>query len=349
MKKRAVVLFSALLACSVMLGGCGGNEASNDYVKIGGYKGIEVDKVEDKQEVSDEDVDNYIDTVRQQNMTEVKDASAEEGDTVNIDFVGKMDGQEFEGGSAQGQELTIGSAGYIEGFEDSIIGHKAGETFDWNGQFPDPYESQPDYAGKPVTFTITVNSVMRMPELTDDFVKTVSEESKTVEDYKKEVKKILKDSAEDNYQYDLESEVWDAVVEKAEVLSYPEDEVKETAQQIIDNYKSIAEAYGMEYEDYITSQGMEVESFEKQVNQVAESSVKQKYLAQAIAEEEKLSLSDDEYEKEFKNLAEEYGYPDVDTMKESAGEDELKNIVLQNKVKEWLAEHCVQVVTESAE
>lgn len=349
MKKKTVLLFAGLLACSVMLGGCAGNEASNDYVKVGGYKGIEVDKVDDKQEVSDEDVDNYIDTVRKQNMTEDKDASAEEGDTVNIDFVGKMDGQEFEGGSAQGQELTIGSAGYIEGFEDSIIGHKAGETFDWNGQFPDPYENQPDYAGKPVTFTITVNSVMRMPELTDDFVKTVSEKSKTVAEYKKEVKKILEDNAEENYQYDLESEAWDAVLEKAEVISYPEDEVKETEQQIINNYKSIAEAYGMEYEDYITSQGMEVKDFEKQVSQAAENSVKQKYLAQAIAEEEKLSLTDEEYEKEFKKLAEEYGYPDVDTMKESAGEDELKNIVLQNIVKEWLAEHCVQVVSDSAE
>ena len=190
---------------------------------------------------------------------------------------------------------------------------------------------------------------MRMPELTDEFVQTVSEESKTVDEYKEEVKKLLEDSAEDNYQYDLESEAWDAVVEKAEVISYPEDEVKETEEQIINNYKSLAEAYGMEYADYITSQGMEVEDFEKQVSDAAESSVKQKYLAQAIAEKEKLTLTDKEYEEEFKKLAEEYGYPDVDTMKESASEDELKNIVLQNKVKEWLADNCIQVVNESAE
>ena len=308
-----------------------------------------MDKVEDKQEVSDEDVDNYIQAVRQQNMAEAEGAAAEDGDTVNIDFVGKMDGQEFDGGSAQGQEVTIGSGSFIDGFEDSIIGHKAGETYDWNGQFPDPYESKPEYAGKPVTFTITVNSVMRMPELTDEFVQTVSEESKTVDEYKEEVKKLLEDSAEDNYQYDLESEAWETVVEKAEVISYPEDEVKEAEEQIINNYKSLAEAYGMEYEDYITSQGMEVEDFEKQVNEVAENSVKQKYLAQAIAEKEKLTLTDEEYEEEFKKLAEEYGYPDVDTMKESASEDELKNIVLQNKVKEWLADNCIQVVNESAE
>ena len=107
MKKKAVVLFAGLLACSAMLGGCGGNQASNDYVKVGGYKGIEVDKVEDKQEVSDEDVDNYIQAVRQQNMAEAEGAAAEDGDTVNIDFVGKMDGQEFDGGSAQGQEVLL--------------------------------------------------------------------------------------------------------------------------------------------------------------------------------------------------------------------------------------------------
>ena len=105
MKKKAVVLFAGLLACSAMLGGCGGNQASNDYVKVGGYKGIEVDKVEDKQEVSDEDVDNYIQAVRQQNMAEAEGAAAEDGDTVNIDFVGKMDGQEFEGGSARDRKL----------------------------------------------------------------------------------------------------------------------------------------------------------------------------------------------------------------------------------------------------
>ena len=110
MKRKAALLLAGMLVCSAALAGCsGGNQASNDYVTVGGYKGIEVDKVADQEEVTDEDIDNYIASVQQQNAQEVTDRPVQEGDIANIDFVGKMDGQEFDGGSGQGYDLTIGS------------------------------------------------------------------------------------------------------------------------------------------------------------------------------------------------------------------------------------------------
>lgn len=350
MKKKTALLLAGLLACSALLSGCsGGNQASNKYVTVGGYKGIEVDKV-DKQEVDDEDVDAYIQSVQQQNLQDVTDRPVQEGDIVNIDYVGKMDGQEFDGGSAQGTDLTIGSGQFIDGFEDSIIGHNAGETFDWNGSFPDPYSANPDYSGKPVTFTITVNSIGVLPELNDAFVKKVSEESKTMDEYKKEVKDTLEKSAEENYNYNLESEAWEAVLEKAEMEKYPEDQLKDMKEQLIQQYKDTAEAYGMSYEDFISGQmNMDTETFEKQAEEAVKQSLKQKYVARAIADEEKLTPSDEEYEERFKEMADSYGFEDVDALKEAAEEEDLKDMVLQDVVKEWLAEHCLQVASDSAE
>lgn len=351
MKRKAALLLAGMLVCSAALAGCsGGNQASNDYVTVGGYKGIEVDKVEDQEEVTDEDIDNYIASVQQQNAQAVTDRPVQEGDIANIDFVGKMDGQEFDGGSGQGYDLTIGSGQFIDGFEDSVIGHSVGETFDWNGQFPDPYTGNPDYSGKPVTFTITVNSISTLPEVNDDFVKTVSEESSTVDEYREEVKKTLEESAEENYSYSLQAEAWDAVLEKAEVEKYPEDEVNAIKDQLVQQYKDAAESYGMTYEDFITSQmNTDVSSFEKQAEEAAQQSIKQKYVARAIADEEDLTPTDEEYEEHFQDLAESYGFEDVDALKQAASEDNLKDMVLQQVVQEWLADNCIQVVNDSAE
>ena len=186
-----------------------------DDLKITQYKGVEVDEVEKADEVTDEDVDASIQATLQTNATttEVTDRPVQEGDTATIDFTGKIDGAEFEGGSSTDYPLVIGSGSFIEGFEDSIVGHNIGDTFDWNGKFPDDY-SNADYAGKDVTFTITVKGigVEEVPELTDDFVQTVSEESKTVDEYKEEVKKQLEDEAETTYNDTLRQEVWQTVL-----------------------------------------------------------------------------------------------------------------------------------------
>ncbi len=354
MKRRIALLLAGVCTVSLLAAGCSGSkEASNDYVTVSGYKGIEVDKVE-SEEVTDDSIDSYISSMLEQNATEeeITGRAVEDGDTVNIDYVGKIDGEAFEGGSAEGQSLVIGSGSFIDGFEDSVIGHEIGETYDWNGKFPDPYTNNTELSGKDVVFTITVNAITKSvpAELTDDFVKTVSEESKTVDEYKAEVKKTLEKSATDNQDSSLQEAAWNAVLEKAEVKKYPDGEVDEVAEQLIQQYKDIADSYGMEYEDLITQQaGMEVDEFEKKAKEAAESSVKQKLVAELIAEKEKLTPSDEELKKEYEKMAEQYGYEDVDAMKEVADEDTLKTIVIQNIVKEWIADNCVQVEAKDSD
>ncbi len=334
----------------MILAGCSSSgNASTEYVSVGGYKEIEVADIDEPGEVSDEDVDNYIETVRSQNATteEITDRAAESGDTVNIDFTGKMDGEEFDGGSSAGYSLELGSGSFIPGFEDSIIGHMPGDTFDWEGNFPDPYTGNPDFSGKPVTFTITLNFINGetvLPELTDEFVQSVSDKSKTVKEYREEIKKMLSENSTTDYDMQLQEAAWQAVLEQAEIKGYPDGEVEQLKSQLVEQYKTAAKDAGMEAEEFLQQYyGMSEEDFNKQAEEAAKESVKQKIVADAIASQEKLIPKDDELEKEYKALAEEYGYPDVDSLKEAADEETLKDIIIANKVKEFLAEHAIQV------
>lgn len=346
MKKRLVMVFAGALAASIILAGCEASKGlETDNVKITQYKEIEVDAVPKPEEVTDEAVDARIQSTLESNSEteEITDRAVESGDTANIDFVGKIDGEEFEGGSAEGYPLTIGSGAFIAGFEDSIIGHNIGETFDWNGKFPDDYGNE-QYAGKDVVFTITVNSISQstVPELTDEFVKSVSEKSKNVKEYKAEIKKQLEKEGKDNYQNQLNSEVIQKVLENSEVSEYPKDEVEKLCKETIEQAKSVAEYLNMEYEDYLEQNGVTEEEFEKQIEDNVKANIKQTMVIKAIAEKEKIEMTDEMYEEQLKKMAESYGYEDVDAIKEAAEEDDLKDIALNNIVAEWLAEHCIQ-------
>ena len=147
-----------------------------DYVILGNYKGVEITL--DEPEVTDEYLEGYIDYVLQNSAvsTPVLDRPVEMGDVVNIDYVGKIDDVAFDGGTAQGYDLTIGSGRFIEGFEDGCIGMEVGETRDVEATFPDPYTNNPDLAGKVAVFTVTVNSISveEIPELTDEYVQSLA-------------------------------------------------------------------------------------------------------------------------------------------------------------------------------
>lgn len=348
MKKKIVMLLTGAFAASMILAGCSRSTGlETDELTISKYKGVEVDEIEKPDEVTDEDVEAYIQSILQSNAVtqDITDRAVQDGDTATIDFVGKIDGVEFEGGSSTDYPLTIGSGMFIDGFEDSVIGHNIGDTYDWEGMFPEDYGNA-DYAGKPVVFTITVKAVTQqeVPELDDDFVKSVSEESETVEEYKKEVKAQLEEDAQSDYEDSLSQAVWQAVLDNTEVTKYREEEVKEISDSLIEQYKTAAEYYGQEYEDFIETQmGYSVEDFEEQVDEAAKASVKQTMVTEAIAEKEKIKLTDEEYEAQLEQMAEDYGYTDVDSLKESAEEEDLKDIALNNMVKAWLTENCIQV------
>ncbi|HIW84056.1 MAG TPA: trigger factor [Candidatus Dorea gallistercoris] len=347
MKKRAAVL-AGILTLSLVLGGCTGSTGlETDAIKITKYKGVEVDEVDKPAEITDEDVDAAIQSTLESEATttEITDRAVESGDTVSIDFVGRVDGEEFEGGSAQDYPLTIGSGVFIEGFEDSIIGHNVGDTFDWNGTFPEDYGNA-DMAGKAVVFTITVNSITvdEVPELTDDLVKTLSEESTTVDEYREEVKKDLEEESQVSYDATLEQNAWQAVLENTEVKEYPEGEVEEFADSLIQQYKEAAEYYQMDYETFIEEQmGYATEDFEAEVEAVAQESVKDEMAVEAIADKENIELTDEAYEEQLGILAENYGYEDGDAMKEAFDEEELRSAALKNLVMEFVKDNCIQV------
>ena len=350
MKKRLVALFCATLAASMILVGCQASKGlETDNLKITQYKGVEVSAADKPEKVTDDDVEQYIQSqlTSSATTTEVTDRAAQKGDAVNIDYVGTMDGQEFDGGSAQGVSLELGSGRMIDGFEDSIIGHNVGETFVWDGKFPDDYQST-DLAGKECQFTITVNSIseQNVPELTDEWVANNSKKSKTVKEYKKEVKKTLTDQKQEDYDSTLKSEAWQAVVDNTTVQKYSkkqQEKIDEMKNSLIDSYKSYAQSQGTDYETYITSSGQyTVESFEQKVKEAAQESEKQTMIAEAIADKEKIKLDDKTYKKMLKEYAKTYGFEDGDAMEKAYSKDTLKEAMLTDLVKDWLVDNCIQ-------
>ena len=335
MKKRLAALFCATLAASMILVGCQASKGlETDNLKITQYKGVEVSAADKPEKVTDDDVEQYIQSqlTSSATTTEVTDRAAQKGDTVDIAFVGTIDGEAFDGGSSDSYSLELGSGTMIDGFEDSIIGHNVGETFVWDGKFPDDYQST-DLAGKACQFTITVNSIseQNVPELTDEWVANNSESSKTVKEYKKEIKKTLEDQKQEDYDSTLKSEAWQAVVDNTTVQKYS----KKQQEKI--------ESQGTDYETYITSSGQyTVESFEQKVEEAAQESEKQTMIAEAIADKEKIKLDDKTYKKMLKEYAKTYGFEDGDAMEKAYSKDTLKEAMLTDLVKDWLVDNCIQ-------
>ena len=338
MKKRLAALFCATLAASMILVGCQASKGlETDNLKITQYKGVEVSAADKPEKVTDDDVEQYIQSqlTSSATTTEVTDRAAQKGDTVDIAFVGTIDGEAFDGGSSDSYSLELGSGTMIDGFEDSIIGHNVGETFVWDGKFPDDYQST-DLAGKACQFTITVNSIseQNVPELTDEWVANNSKSSKTVKEYKKEIKKTLEDQKQEDYDSTLKSEAWQAVVDNTTVQKYSKKQ-----QEKIDEMKNSL----IDSETYITSSGQyTVESFEQKVEEAAQESEKQTMIAEAIADKEKIKLDDKTYKKMLKEYAKTYGFEDGDAMEKAYSKDTLKEAMLTDLVKDWLVDNCIQ-------
>lgn len=340
-----------ITAMTLSLAGCG-SKLSNDYVTVDKYKGLEVTQVTST-EVTDDMVESQINSTLEAAATEdeVTDRAAKDGDWVNIDYTGSIDGTEFSGGSATGYDLELGSGTFLaatddyKGFEEQIEGHKKGEEFDIQVQFPESYSST-DLAGKAADFHIVLNKIYTktVPELTDDWVSENSETSKTVDEYKEEVKKQLEEQYESTTNSQLKSEVQTALLDQVEVKSYPDGAVDEQVQQANDYYTQIAQMYGVELSDFITTYLNTTEDdFNDKIEESAKQAVQLQQAVELIAEKEKLTPTDDEYEEGIKEYAEKAGTDDVDSYKESVGEDVLKDAILRDKVLDYLVDNCVQV------
>ena len=354
MKKKIIVAAVAAMA-AIALVGCG-NELSNEYVVVEKYKGLEIPKSE-AAEVTEEEVEQAIQANLQgtAESVPVTGRAAQTGDWVNIDYTGYVDGVAFDGGTAQGQSLQLGSGTYIgasgeyEGFEDQIEGHQTGDEFDITVQFPENYSA--DMAGKVADFHIVLNEIYteNIPELTDEWVMANSEGAKTVEEYRDEIRDQIEENADMTAESEMAQAAWDALMENVEVKKYPQESEDKQIEQAKEQYVQLAELYGTTLEDLLETQFMTTEEeFNEMLKESAQESAAFDEAVKLIADKENLTLSDKEYEEKIAEYAKEYGMG-VDEYKEQIGEELLKNTILRETVVDYLIKECVQVEQSGTE
>lgn len=323
---------------------------AEDYVTLGEYKGVEVTL--DEPEITDEYLDGYIEYVQQNNAvsTPVTDRAVEMGDVVNIDYVGKIDGVAFDGGSAQGSDLTIGSGQFIDGFEDGCIGMKVGETKDVEATFPDPYKNNPDLAGKVAVFTVTVNSISveEIPELTDEYVQSLSLEGCTnVEEYRAYVYDVLLEQQQESYESDKADLAYEKVAAECEFKDAPEAMVTRMNNTLTSNLSSYASMYGVDLGTYVSAMyGGTAEEYETTLLEQSKMMAQHYLMMQAIADREGLSVSDEELEEQLSQEAQDYGYETVEEYKSLVDVEAFREYLMTQKVLAFLGENAVAVPAE---
>ncbi|OYP60195.1 trigger factor [Lachnotalea glycerini] len=337
--RRNFKLAAILLSTAILAVGCKSSENDySKYVTLGNYKGIEVTK--QTVEVTDEDVEAQIQSVLSQNATtqEITDRdTVEEGDVANIDYEGLLDGVAFEGGTAQGQDVTIGSGTFVPGFEDQLIGAKVGDSLSINVTFPEEYQSE-DLAGKDVVFNVTLNSINMSvsPELTDEFVQGISE-SQTVDEYRQSVLEDLTKSKEEEAKYTKQSDIWTAIKDNCEIKGYPQELVDKYKEQITTNYGSYAEQSGVELDEMMTNY------FGKSVEEYAKDIAAEEMIFKMIVQDADLKVTDEEFNEKASELATNYGYESADAFIEAYGKEELEDLVLWDVMMNYLTENAVEV------
>lgn len=294
------------------------------YVKVGNYKGLEY--TSQKASVTDEEVDVEIQRRLQKaaKTDNSKTGKVENGDTINISFVGKIDGKEFEGGSSESTDITVGTTQMIDGFVEGLIGKNVGDSVTLNLKFPDDY-GKTDLQGKAVEFKVTINSKKKIsvPKLNKEFVKKNSKFT-TVKEYKEGVKKELLNQKQKSIDSTVKQELWSRIIDKSKAKKYPEKELNEAmsqANKLEESYKAQAQNYGMEWETYLkTVMRTDKKGFEKLKQEYAKNIVFNRMVMYSIARSENISLSNREYKKEILKILEDNGY-DEESFKKAFGKD----------------------------
>lgn len=281
---------------------------AEDCVTLPGYKGIEVDC-----KVGEDEIQAEIDSVLSSHSTEnqIKKGKCKEGDTVNIDYVGKIDGKEFDNGSAEGAAITLGSSGYIAGFDDGVIGMKVGTKKDLNLKFPDDYGKE-ELRGKDVVFTVTLNYISEtvIPELTDEFV-SQNTDNKTVDEYREATREKLAQEKKEK----VGETAFGTLEKKTEVKSYPESLVSTCSSQLDSYYRYMATQYGFEdFNTFLSQMQMTEDGYKQTLKQSAESIAKTQLIAEVIANKEGITVSDEEIKDQIASV-----------VSEEQSEEELKN------------------------
>lgn len=350
---KKVRIGAIVLAGVMVLGltGCGSNKVKyyNKYVKLGDYKGIEYTM--DITEVTDDDIqsklDSFVDGLKTKD--EVTDRAVKDGDIVNIDYVGTMNGEEFDGGSAEGYDLTIGSGSFIEGFEAGLVGHNIGDKVTLALKFPDEYPNDPDKAGKAVQFDVTINSISveNTPALTDALVKDNTDYD-TIDAYKESIRKDLEDQNKTTAENNARKDVFDKVVANAEISGYDEAEVKKLIDEEFSNFKQQAasyESYGYSYEDYLAMYGYTSEDALKSgITDYVKEYLNQKMVLYCVAAKEGIEVTDEERDEKVQEVVDMYsGKKTAEDILDEYGEEYFDVSILTNKVMDYLMESAVKV------
>lgn len=309
-------------------------------VTIDGYKGIEIEPV--SAEVTEEKINEEIDKARQRasSVATVDDRAAQDGDIAVIDFEGFIDGEPFEGGKAENHSLTLGSNSFIPGFEEQVIGHSTGEEFTINITFPEEYQVD-ELAGQPAEFKITLHEIKTriLPELDDEFVKDVSENASTVEEYKEEISKELEERLAKERENDIDNKIIDALVEKLEG-EIPEAMYNNKVTDMMREMDMRLRSQGLDLKTYMQYLGLNEEAMREQYSDEAERRVKVRLALEKIAELESLEADAESVEAEYTKLAGAYNM-DVDRVKALIPEKELAKDVAVGKAMDLVKENAV--------
>ena len=354
-RKISAMLVGAMILS--VLAGCGKSEDTaikemqgrySQYVTLGQYKGVEY--TPQNTEVTDDDIQSAIDNLISQNTipNNVYDKTATMGDAVNIDYVGSIDGEEFEGGNTQGAgtEITLGSSGYIDNFDEQIAGHTPGDSFDVNVTFPDDYQNA-DLAGKAAVFATTLNFIVGEPTVPeyDDVLVASATDYKTTSEFESAKRTELE---EQNEKSDLESNkatLMKKVMDASNVSEYPEQEITERMQSIIDNVTESAESNGIDLATYLSYYGYDEEGFKTQIKQSVEDYIREKMVVVTIAEAEKIEVTEEEVEAKKQELLDQTGLQDIEALKKTYGYDDedFSYEIIYDKVRDFVYNNAVQV------
>lgn len=367
MKKRIMALFLAM-AMVVTATACGKGykvgdkgEVYNDFVKIKKWKELEVERV-DPTPITDEDIKMSIESELQTlaETIDVTDRAAAMGDQVVIDYEGKKDGIAFEGGTASDQTITLGEAGFIDGFEKGIVGHRPGEKFDLPLTFPKDYGNA-DLAGKAVVFTITLDKIQEVviPELNEQTVAKLSDKAKTVDEYTAQLKADMEKSNKESAEAQMKSNAFAAFLKQCEVIEYPKERLKDAIEDCTEMYTEQLEQmasmyYGTTLEELKKSTGMSEEDLLGQsFEDIAKEQLLSELVIELIKKVEKIDFSNKAYEKFLEDQAKLYGYEDGDAVEEAYeemyGEDSFKLAFKQEKVAEFIYKNCKVVEPKAAD
>ena len=353
--RRLSAVLVAVMILS-LVSGCGKKEKSAidemksnyiKYVTLGAYKGVEYTPAHT--EITDDYIQYDIDNLISQNTTEnqIMDGIATMGDAVNIDFVGYIDGETFDGGDSKGAgyELTLGSGSFIDDFEDQICGHSPGDAFDVEVTFPDDYGNE-DLAGKDAVFETTLNYIIEKvePEYNDALVASATDYATTDEFETAKREAYEAQAAESDLANDKDT-VFNKVIEDSTVSEYPESEVNDRIQMVMDSVQQEAEANGVDIDTYLSNYGYDLDSFKDNIKTSVETYIREKMIVVAIADAEGITVTDEEVDQKVQELLEQTGLTDKETLSQQYGfkDEDYYYEVLYSKIYDFIYENAVAV------